>query len=67
MNNLNRDLLDIRSSCFRTEDLVVHFQAQMQELIDRQNELAAKVDLCLNKLESLETREGSILNLNFCY
>ena len=60
MNNLNRDILDIRSSCFRTEDIVVQFQTQMQEMVAKQNELIATVNLCLDKLNRLEAREGKI-------
>ena len=58
MNNLNRDMLDIRSSCFTTEDIVVQFQAQMQEMMAKQNELIATVNLCLDKLNRLEARQG---------
>ena len=60
MNNLNRDILDIRSSWFRTEDIVVQFQAQMQEMMAKQNELIATVNLLLDKLNRLEAREGKV-------
>ena len=58
MNNMNRDILDIRSSCFRTEDVVIQLRAQMQEMIAKQDEFKAKVNLCFDKLERLEAREG---------
>ena len=60
MNNMNRDISEIRTSSFRTEDVVIQLRAQMQEMMAKQNELIATVNLCLDKLNRLEAREDKI-------
>ncbi|KAI8361845.1 hypothetical protein EDC96DRAFT_545276 [Choanephora cucurbitarum] len=61
MNNTSRDILNIHSSSLRTENSLIQLQAQLQKMNEKQEEIAAKVDLCFKKLESLETKDGNIL------